>query len=247
MSETIDRAEAVREIEKADRLRESLRLQLAEIGSLRDRSKKEAERADLYRETAHKLTEAAEILRLSEAEAEILDHEIENMIERSREAAEAAIRLSEKAEAKAEAADRFRLSDRLREAEAEAEKAKAILYSNWRADLISRLESGSPLYVRDIDRERVPHEALSLITDHYEIEYMAESLGLSEAEADEIGSLFVEISEGDYGIILYSESGVPYTHSRIYDLDQYFNTYRYKQEKAAEAKAEAGRPPQADQ
>lgn len=66
--------------------------------------------------------------------------------------------------------------------------------------------------VKDINDPR-----FSLVTDSQDIEFILEYLGCPELR-DEIGCMFVEVLDGDYGEIYYCENSVPWLTSRIYDL-----------------------------
>ena len=69
------------------------------------------------------------------------------------------------------------------------------------------------MYVNEIDER----PEFSLISDSQDIEAILEYLGCSELK-DQIGCMFVEIDNGDYGEIYYCEYSVPWLNARIYDL-----------------------------
>lgn len=87
-------------------------------------------------------------------------------------------------------------------------------------------------YVRDIPDEFV------LITDQQEIEHIGEMIGADNI-ADEFGCIFVDIYDGDYGMIYGISSCVPWLHARVYNVDHYLESSRYRLELEYTAKQQA--------
>jgi hypothetical protein len=72
-------------------------------------------------------------------------------------------------------------------------------------------DAGKAPRVSDMD------ERFQLVTNSQDIAATLESIGQGQ-EFCEVGCLFVEVLDGDYGDVYYCEQSVPYLTDRVYKL-----------------------------